>query len=368
MAQNLTVRYEGKPCYDILIRDSFKELAKSIDSMNEMKYGRACVVTDSHVAPLYRQEVQHLLQGHFSVVTSFVFPAGEQSKNLETVQDLYEQLIRDHFDRGDLLVALGGGVVGDLCGFAAATYLRGIDFVQVPTTLLAQVDSSVGGKTGVDFRGYKNMVGAFKMPCLVYMNVSALSSLPEEQFISGMGEVVKHGLIRSAEYYHWLQKNHDQIMQRDPETLEEMVAVSAKIKRDTVEKDPKEHGIRSHLNFGHTIGHAVEKLSDFRLFHGQCVGLGMVSALELSVRQGYISQQDADEAIDTIASFGLPTSIQMADYPGMTPENVLSTTKSDKKMSHGKVKFVVLKAIGEADTYMDFTDEDLLWAIGQILK
>ena len=195
MANRMTVHMDEKPVYDILLKQDFSALPKELESFH-LEHRKICIVTDSNVAPLYLEEVKELLKPCCSQVISFVFPAGEEHKNLDTVRDLYETLILAKFDRNDMLAALGGGVVGDLCGFAAATYLRGVSFIQLPTTLLSQVDSSIGGKTGVDFDAYKNMVGAFHMPKLVYENIGALKTLPPEQFSAGMGEVIKHGLIQ----------------------------------------------------------------------------------------------------------------------------------------------------------------------------
>ncbi len=365
MDYTLNVLYENKPCYDIMIRSDFSDLADALRKMNSKTYKRVCIVADSNTAALYLDEVLSAVSGVFEEKYSFVFPAGEESKTLDTVQDLYEELIKDHFDRKDLLIALGGGVVGDLTGYAAATYMRGIDFVQVPTTLLAQVDSSVGGKTGVDFRSYKNMVGAFLMPQLVYMNVKTLLTLDEEQFACGMGEIIKHGLIRDKNYYEWLKSNSEKIAARDLEAISYMVSVSAEIKRNVVQEDPKEMGIRSYLNFGHTLGHAVEKLSGFRLYHGQSVAIGMCAALYLSVKLGYITKEESDDAKNVIESYHLPICVP-SDIP-MTEEEVLTASKSDKKMSGSKVKFIVLKKVGTADSYMDFTDADLTEAIRTIL-
>ena len=188
------------------------------------------------------------------------------------MKKLYEHLILEHFDRKDILAALGGGVVGDLCGFAAATYLRGIGFVQIPTTLLSQVDSSIGGKTGVDFDAYKNMVGAFHMPLFVYTNLRTLLTLPGEQFSSGMGEVIKHGLIKDKEYYQWLVDNREGILKRDLDLCQAMVYGSNRIKKEVVETDPTEQGDRALLNFGHTLGHAVEKLKDFTMLQAALCG------------------------------------------------------------------------------------------------
>lgn len=363
MSREILVNYEEKPCYKIFIERSFNQLGAYLSQNLPKNYKKVCIVTDSNVADIYLSEVAEILRKNYEFVTDFVIPAGEPSKNLKEIEKLYEKLIVDHFDRNDLLVALGGGVIGDMTGFAAATYLRGIDFVQVPTTLLAQVDSSVGGKTGVDFNGYKNMIGAFYMPKLVYMNISALKSLPEEQFICGLGEVVKHGFIKDKLYFNYLLDNSDKIKGLDDDALEEIVYGSAFIKRNVVEIDPKEQSIRAHLNFGHTIGHAVEKLSNFTLFHGQCVGIGMVAALYLSNKLGKISDSDMEYGIKTIASLGLPTFVE-----NMDAKLILEATKSDKKMAGSKVKFVILNTIGDADIYRDFNDDDLLEAINYIIK
>ena len=200
MSKLITVHYDDKPIYNITIEKDYSKLASVIKEQVEAEH-KVCVVSDSSVASHYLDAVMDIASECVSKVTSFVFPAGEASKNLNVVEDLYEHLIKEKFDRKDILLALGGGVVGDLTGFAASTYLRGIKVIQLPTTLLAMVDSSVGGKTGVDFRGYKNMVGAFHQPSAVYMNLSTLNTLTEKQYYSGFGEIIKHGLIKDTEYY-----------------------------------------------------------------------------------------------------------------------------------------------------------------------
>ena len=268
------------------------------------------MVTDSTVAELYSETVIRQLEPVCKEVHLFVFEAGEKNKNLDTVRKLYEFLIQNHYDRNDMLVALGGGVVGDLCGFTAATYLRGIRFIQVPTTLLSQVDSSIGGKTGVDFDAYKNMVGAFHMPQLVYTAAASLLTLTEEQFACGMGEVIKHGLIMDAGYYEWLQEHREEILARDLSICEQMILISCRIKRDVVEQDPTEQGIRGILNFGHTLGHAIEKLMDFKLLHGQCVALGSIAAAYLSAGRGEITMDEAVQIRNVFEEFGLPVSIK----------------------------------------------------------
>lgn len=358
----LTVNYEGQPCYKIVFKPDFTELLAVFNSEVNKSYDKICIVSDSNVAQLYLAEVIDIFKNTDSEVCSFSFPAGEASKNLNTVNMLYEHLIHKKFTRSSLLVALGGGVVGDLTGFAAATFLRGIDFIQVPTTLLAQSDSSVGGKTGVDFNQYKNMVGAFYMPKLVYMNIGTLNSLDDENFACGMGEVIKHGLIADETFYNWIKNNKEAILAKEYDALSYMVMKNCDIKRNVVEIDPKEKGIRAYLNFGHTIGHAIEKLADFKLGHGQCVSLGMVCALHLSHKLGYISENEIIDITKTLMDFNLPTS-----FCGLNHKEVLVATKSDKKMQGNKIKFTILKKVGQADSYMDFTDEDLLFAIDKVL-
>ncbi|MCR5581951.1 MAG: 3-dehydroquinate synthase [Pseudobutyrivibrio sp.] len=363
MQNNLTINYDNAPCYNICFRPDFSDLFSVFQSEVNRNYDNICIVSDSNVASLYLAEVVSIFKQTGSQVSSFSFEAGEASKNLDTVNMLYEHLILKKYTRNSLLVALGGGVVGDLTGFAAATFLRGIDFIQIPTTLLSQVDSSVGGKTGVDFNRYKNMVGAFYMPRLVYMNIGTLMSLDDDNFACGMGEVVKSALIADLDLYSWLKDNSKAIANRDFAALEHMVYSCCKIKGHVVEIDPKEKGIRAYLNFGHTIGHAIEKLSDFKLGHGQCVGLGMVSASYLSNKLGLITSDEVDDIINTIKLFNMPTNVSALDA-----KEVLAATKSDKKMQGSKIKFTILKAIGEADSYLEFTDEDLLWAIDKVLN
>lgn len=291
----------------------------------------------------------------------FSFPAGEENKTLDTVKDIYTFLIQEKFDRKDLLIALGGGVTGDITGFVAATYLRGIDFIQIPTTLLAQADSSIGGKTGVDFDGYKNMVGAFYMPKLVYMNVGVLKSLEDRQFFSGFAEIMKHGLIKDGTFYEWLLDNMYEICDRETDTLLEMVERSCKIKKLVVEKDPTEKGDRALLNFGHTIGHAIEKSKNFSLTHGECVALGAVAAAFISWKHEWLSMEEYYEIRDMFVPFNLPISIEDID-----PQEILKLTKSDKKMEGDHIKFVLLKKVGKAVIDRTVSDDDILNALSEI--
>ena len=352
----MDVKKDGQFCYHIYLEPDFAKLPEALEPLN-IKERKLCIVADSTTAELYGAELKEVLTDTCAHVSMFVFPAGEANKTLNTVRDLYEHLILEKFDRKDMLVALGGGVVGDLTGFAAATYLRGIGFIQVPTTLLSQVDSSIGGKTGVDFDAYKNMVGAFHMPRLVYMNLNVLRSLPDRQFACGMGEIIKHGLIQDPDYLEKLSTYQKEIRQKDYAALLWMVAGSCKVKRHVVEEDPTEQGIRAWLNFGHTIGHSVEKLKDFALCHGECVAIGCAAAAWMSWKRGLISEQEKEAIEQLLSDYQLPVRVE-----GLKPEDVVKTTKLDKKMDAGKVKFVLLKKIGEAFVTRDVEDEELLRA------
>lgn len=352
----MDVKKDGQFCYHIYLEPDFTKLPEAVEPLN-IKERKLCIVADSTTAELYGAELKEILKETCTYVSMFVFPAGEVNKTLNTVRDLYEHLILEKFDRKDMLVALGGGVVGDLTGFAAATYLRGIGFIQIPTTLLSQVDSSIGGKTGVDFDAYKNMVGAFHMPRLVYMNLNVLKTLPDRQFACGMGEIIKHGLIQDSDYLEKLSTYQREIREKNYAALLWMVAGSCKVKRHVVEEDPTEQGIRAWLNFGHTIGHSVEKLKDFTLCHGECVAIGCAAAAWMSWKRGLISEKEKEATEQLLLDYQLPVRVK-----GLQPEDIVKTTKLDKKMDAGKVKFVLLKKIGEAFVTRDVEDEELLRA------
>ena len=360
MAERLEVQMNKKPCYSIVFSTDWNELAMELSEM-ELQGRKICIITDSNVDPIYGEDVTDAIKPCCKEVFRFVFPAGEENKNLDTVKDAYVFLIQNHFDRKDLLIALGGGVVGDLTGFVAATYLRGIDFIQVPTTLLAQADSSIGGKTGVDFDGYKNMVGAFKMPKLVFMNFETLKTLDERQYYSGFAEIMKHGLIKDAEFYEWLLENMYEIHERDLSVLKEMLQRSCMVKKLVVEKDPTEQGDRALLNLGHTIGHAIEKAKNFALFHGECVALGCVAAAYISWKKEMLAMEEYYEIRDMFVPFCLPITVD-----GISPEEVLKLTKSDKKKDGDHIKFILLKKIGKAVIDTSVTDDEILAAIKEI--
>lgn len=358
----LNVRREGEFYYPIYFEEDFAELCSGLKKEN-LVGRRVCIVSDSNVFPLYGDKVKKILESVEESVDVFVFEAGEPNKNLDTVQNLYRTLIENKIDRTGFLIALGGGVTGDLTGFAAATYLRGIDFIQIPTTLLAQVDSSVGGKTGVDFQQYKNMVGAFHQPRLVYMNMNTLNTLPETEFICGMGEVLKTGLICDSELFRSVCRQKKQIRGLDSQVLASVIRRCCEIKAGVVERDPKEQGERALLNLGHTIGHAVEKLMDFHLLHGQCVAVGTIAAAAISRNRGLLSEKEYQEILCGCRDFGLPVSVQ-----GLDPEKILEATRNDKKMEQGHIKFILMKGIGNSFIDKTLSDQEILKGIQEILQ
>lgn len=362
MAKRLTIHRDNNPIYDIVINNSFEDMKDEFVRLN-LQGKKICIVSDSVVAPLYLDTVKNSLAEVSDCITEYVFEAGEKNKNLNIVKSLYEFLIINKFERRDILVALGGGVVGDLTGFTAATYLRGIDFIQVPTTLLAQVDSSIGGKTGVDFDSYKNMVGAFYMPRLVYINISTLNTLDERIFNSGFGEIIKHAYIKDSEYLDYIKNNTVNIMSRQPGCLEEIIYKSCVIKGNVVEKDPTEKGDRMLLNFGHTLGHAIEKLSGFALYHGECVVLGMICALYISKKRGRITDAEYESAIRLFKDFNYPMTVS-----GIKVNEVVDVSKNDKKMSAGKIRFVLLNAVGDAYIDYDVSEGEMLESLQEVVR
>lgn len=361
MSKRLEVNYQKKPCYSILIEHDFLSLKEELFALG-YENRKLVIMTDETVAKFYLEEVKQVLLSVSTQVFSHVFKAGEEYKDLDSVQEGYRFLIENKIDRKDVLIALGGGVVGDMTGYIAATYLRGIDFVQIPTTLLAQLDSSIGGKTGVDFLQYKNMVGAFKMPALVYMNLSLLSTLEDRQFYNGFAEAMKHGLIRDALYYEWMISHMYEICDRDSETLEQLIFRSCEIKKAIVEKDPLEKGDRALLNFGHTLGHAIEKYKNFTLLHGECVALGCVAAAFISWKKQLLSMEEYYEVRDMFVPFQLPISIEDIEV-----DRIIEITKSDKKMEQGSIKFILLKKIGKAVIDTGVTEEEIKNAMEELI-
>lgn len=346
--------------YPIYINDSFNELKKAVEKAG-INGGKACIICDSNTERLYLQEVMALLKDCFSHICYFSFEAGENSKKLEVISQIYGCLVENKLDRKSTLIALGGGVVGDMTGFAAATYMRGISFVQIPTTLLAQVDSSVGGKTGVDFMGNKNMIGAFYQPKFVYINSKTLETLPPREFSAGMGEVIKYGYIIDKAYLEMLEEKKNEIKALDTEAIHKVIYGACESKAYVVSKDEKENGLRAILNFGHTFGHAVESLSDFKLIHGECVAIGMMSALYLSEKMGMIENKELERAKKLLEFFDLPTSVK-----GFDKNEILDKMLLDKKTKNNVINLVLLEEIGKAYIDKSTSKEAMLEAISYI--
>lgn len=312
---------------------------------------RVMLISETNVMPLYGGRVRASLEGAGFPVSEFMYPAGEEHKLLSTVCDMYEALSKEGFTRTDLIVALGGGVTGDMGGFAAATFLRGMDFAQIPTSLVAQADASVGGKTGVDLPFGKNLVGAFHQPIAVISDPEALDTLPEHFFRDGLGEVVKHGAIADRELFLALEQG------AALEDREEMVARSVKIKRDFVEADTRDTGRRMILNFGHTCGHALEKLHDFRgLSHGEAVGIGMVLACRVGERLGVTAPGTGERIAALLEQYGMPTKT------GFSPREIVEATALDKKSDGSSLRFILLREVGESLIH-PMTREELLDAL-----
>ena len=342
----VTVHLDEKPIYDIVMTEDFSALPGEIEKLS-ISNRRLCIVTDSNVEKLYLNEVKELLAPCCKTVISFVFPAGEEHKNLDTVRDLYETLILNHFDRNDMLAALGGGVVGDLCGFAAATYLRGVAFMQIPTTLLSQVDSSIGGKTGVDFDAYKNMVGAFHMPKLVFTNINTLQTLPDNQFSAGMGEVIKYGCIKDADLFSTLESHSS--FEDLKEELPAIITRCVDIKRMVVENDQFDTGERMLLNFGHTLAHTIEQHFHYqRESHGEAVAIGMYQITRIAEEKGLTPKGTADRIQQVLKTYGLPLEC------GLTLGTLTEAIALDKKNLNGNLNVILLHEIG--DSYIKATD------------
>ena len=339
----LPVNYQDKFAYNIHIEEDFSALKEAVKSLESYKV-KYCIVSDSNVSSLYQHTVKGILSELSDNVVNISFTAGEASKNLDTVNTIYKFLIKHKFDRNDILVALGGGVVGDLCGYVAASYLRGVRFIQIPTSLLAQADSSIGGKTGVDFMSYKNIIGAFHMPSLVYSNIDTLKTLSDVEFASGMAEIIKSAIIKDRFFFDLLEYKADKIKAKDNSTCMDMLFRSDSIKKAVVEEDPKEKGERALLNFGHTLGHAIEKELNFKLSHGQCVALGSCAAADISMNRYLISSDEKKRIENLFKIFDLDIKLRY----NIDIESVLKATLNDKKMSFGKIKFILINSIGEA--------------------
>ena len=334
-----TIHVTASKCYDVLVGSG---LLGSLGSLTRevTQAKKALIVSDSNVAPLYSETVHRQLEAvGMEVAPDFVFPAGEESKCGSTYLRLLEHLAANQLTRSDCVFALGGGVVGDLTGFAAATYLRGIAFIQIPTTLLAAVDSSVGGKTAIDLEAGKNLAGAFYQPSLVLCDLDTLDTLPETVFRDGCAEVIKYGVLYDESLFSHL-KQYSPGFDR-----EAVIARCVELKRDVVARDEFDRGERMKLNLGHTIGHGVEAASGFQISHGRAVGIGMAIVSRAAAKRGICPADAAEEILSTLAAFGLDTK---TEYPAQT---LYTYALSDKKRSGGTVSLIVPERVGDCGIY-----------------
>jgi len=303
--------------------------------------GKVIIITNPIVKQLYGNAMkQSLTDGGFEVIILEI-PDGEEQKSLETADRLYHEMAHHYVERTTPVLALGGGVIGDLAGFAAATYLRGVPLVQIPTTLLAQVDSSIGGKVAVNHGQLKNNVGAFYQPRLVITDTDTLKTLPTTELANGLAEIIKSAVILDNKFFDYLEKNLERLKSLDAEVLEEVIFQSARIKAGVVEKDERESGLRSILNYGHTIGHAIETVSDFKIEHGGAVAIGMLTAGKISNQMGMFKSDELARLESIIEEAGLPTSI-----PNLNVQEIIQVMEHDKKVAGGKIRFVLPKSIG----------------------
>ena len=318
------------------------------------------VVTNETVAPLYLDRVMGLL-GNRRVISQ-TLPDGEQYKSFETLQRVFDTLLQSRFSRDATLVALGGGVIGDLVGFAAACYQRGVSFVQIPTTLLAQVDSAVGGKTAVNHPAGKNMIGAFHQPACVIADTDTLRTLESRELAAGIAEVIKYGLIRDRLFFEWLESNMDQLLNCDQEALQYVIMESCRHKAEIVASDEKEAGERAILNLGHTFGHAIETASGYGSWlHGEAVAVGMLMAVTMSEKLGWLDRQIVDRTRRLLLSVNLP----VAPPQGMTADDFLKHMSVDKKVVGGKIRLVLLHGLGCAKLVEDYPEEVLLQVLNE---
>lgn len=356
----LNVALDGGRSYPILISSALVIRTEPLSLLAEAleDAARVVVVTNTTVGPLYAGAMTQQLAELGKQATTIEIGDGEEFKNAETLNQIYGRLLELRCDRRTRLIALGGGVVGDLTGFAAATYQRGIPFIQVPTTLLSQVDSSVGGKTGINHPRGKNMIGAFWQPKLVLADTDTLTTLPDRELSAGMAEVIKYGLIRDLPFLEWLESNMDQLMSRNPEALAYAIERSCQNKAEVVAGDELEtakDGGRALLNLGHTFGHAIETGVGYgEWLHGEAVGAGMFMAADLSRRMGWLADADVERVRGLLLRANLPVSA-----PRLGAERYLDLMSHDKKVLGGRLRLVLLKSIGDAITYADATPDQI---------
>lgn len=321
------------------------------------------IITDSNVAPLYAEPIAVALSACDLRVSIFEVPAGEASKCVEQWQELLKQMLEEKADRSSLVIAVGGGVIGDLAGFVAASYARGIDFLQVPTTLLAQVDSSIGGKTGINLPNAKNMVGAFHQPKGVLIDTNVLTTLSDREYRAGLAEVIKYAVILDVDFFAFLENSIEKINQRDPETLRKIIARSCELKAEVVKNDERETtGLRAILNYGHTFGHAFEAVAGYgELLHGEAVAIGMVCASRFAEQLGWIDAEVTDRQVQLLKQVGLPT-----EPPQLDQDQLVAAMNRDKKAEQGRVNFILPREIGRVEIARQLDPNDARSVLGAV--
>lgn len=322
--------------------------------------GQVVLVSNETIAPLYMDRLRAAL-GERALVTEIILPDGEQYKNLEVLAQIFDRVMQDRHSRSTTMIALGGGVVGDITGFAAACYQRGVNFIQVPTTLLSQVDSSVGGKTAVNHPQGKNMIGAFYQPRAVLIDINTLHTLPPREYAAGLAEVIKYGLIRDEPFYRWLQQQMPRLLTRDEAVLAEAIERSCACKAEVVAADEREGGLRAILNLGHTFGHAIETAQGYgNWLHGEAVAAGMLLALKLSAQRGWVDAGEVTALRELLIAAGLP----VTPPEDMTPAQFIDLMGRDKKVIDGRLRLVLLVSVGEARIVDDVDEAELRGLLG----
>jgi 3-dehydroquinate synthase len=344
-SMRINLKREIDDSYDIVFSaNSFLNIALDLKKSKESRYA---IITDSNVQSLYGFSLENALNSEGLYCSIFSFKAGEQSKTESTCMNIIGEMSRLKYDRDSTILALGGGVVGDMAGWIAANYLRGIPYIQIPTTVLAQADSSIGGKTAVDTEYGKNLIGSFYQPKKVYIDVKTLETLTEKDFKNGLVETIKHGIIQDADFFDYLEQNVDSLLKRDLEALEHIAKQNCRIKGNVVEKDPNEKGLRRILNYSHTIGHAIEKLSDYELTHGEAVSIGMMVEANISNKLGYLSENEIREQQDLLTRIGAQT-----DVPRYIPAmEIIEVATRDKKAKNKCARYSLPKKIGEMNEF-----------------
>ena len=343
----------GTRSYDICIGENW------LPQLGEMmgfvpKTSRLIMITDENVNRLYGNRALDVLRKSGFQVDAAVIPGGEGCKNLATAASLYEQMVALGLDRKSTVVALGGGIVGDVAGFVAATYMRGIACIQIPTTLLAQVDSSVGGKTGVNLPQGKNLVGAFHQPGLVFVDVAFIETLPEREYLTGLAETIKYGIIWDRDFFEYLENHLALIKARDSECLKHIILRCCAIKADIVAQDETENSLRALLNLGHTFGHAFESLTNYHFTHGEAVAIGTICAARLAWRLNLLCRQDLDKIENILKGYGLPT-----DFGNLNSSDIIAQMHKDKKNIGGRMQIVLPTSIGNSQIFNDLSEVDV---------